>query len=178
LGPLTNLIDIISGRRYHKNTTNNAAVRALWSATDQVDPAVREKFRDFIASAGAVAEAMFWSTEKPGDINPKKYGADQFRMFYDAIVAAYAYMYAKANPELARELAASMWRLVSNPESIRRLVKKLDARSSFDREAAGDVWSYLIDEARIGRVGSLAQFTTFTTACAYGYKAAVERRGK
>lgn len=62
--------------------------------------------------------------------------------------------------------------IVSNHTLSEQLISRLAKREQIDSPAVGDVWSHIVETARIGE-SDAAQFSVFAIRCLAGYRAAV-----
>jgi hypothetical protein len=90
MGLFGSLGDILSGRRHHKNTTNNVVVSALWSRCASL-PVQQDLFREYVVSASIVADQFFFAADHPKEINAKAYSIAQFQHFYESDIAFRAF---------------------------------------------------------------------------------------
>lgn len=155
--------DILSGRRHHKNTTNNVVLSNLWRRCS-VLPAHQELFREYVVSASIVADEFFFSADHPKEINAKAYSIAQFQHFYESVIAFRAFASGVVAPELRPDLRRGLSELVMDRQRVQQLLAQLDAHGGIDRAGAGLVYEHLMSEAGIGARAS-APFVRFTVAC-------------
>ena len=163
MGLFQSLVDILSGRRYHKNTTNNVVLSNLWRRCS-VLPAHQELFREYVVSASVVADEFFFSPEHPKEIIAKDYSIAQFQHFYESVIAFRAFASGVVAPELRPGLRRCLSELVMDRERVEILLVELDAHGGVDRAGAGLVYEHLINEAGVG-ARAISPFVKFTVAC-------------
>lgn len=166
--------EILSGRRLHKNTTNNVVVSELWKGCEKLPNEHQKVFRDFVAAASAVAEAFFFDDNHPREINAKNYTIEQFRIFYHAVIAVFVHLYGLANPRLAPSLAASLGAMATDAHHIERLLVRFRKHVEADSSIAGEAYSHLVEEAGIGSP-SFESFSVFTSGCLIAYNSTLAR---
>lgn len=166
--------EILSGRRLHKNTTNNVVVSELWRGCEKLPPEHQEMFRNFVVAASTVADTFFFDDNHPREINAKKYTVVQFRLFYDAVVTLYVYLYSFANPHLVPSLTASLGILAADLPRAERLLARLRKHTDVNTTTVGEAYSHLMEEAGIGSP-SFEPFTVFTSGCLVAYNSAFTR---
>jgi hypothetical protein len=174
MGIFGSLGEIISGRRLHKNTTNNVVISEMWQRCDTLPGEHRELFRDFIVAASGVAEQFFFAYDHPKEINAKNYSIEQFRLFYDAVVSFFVYVHSVANPKIASSLRSCLKPIVSDHARAERLFARLSRHSSVDSKTVGEVYTHLIEEAKFG-ASLFEPFTVFTSVCLIAYQTAVTK---
>ena len=163
--------EIISGRRLHKNTTNNVVVSELWKCCEKLPPEHQELFRNFVVAAGIVADKFFFDDNHPKEIKTKSYSIAQFRLFYDAVVTLFAHLYGFANPHLVPQLTACLNVLSTDFLRTEKLLARLRKHSEVNSAMVGEVYSHLMEEANIGSP-SFEPFTVFTLGCLITYNSA------
>lgn len=163
MGFLDSLADILSGRRHHKNTTNNVVVSALWSRCASL-PVQQDLFREYMVSASIVADQFFFAADHPKEINAKDYTIVQFAHFYEAIITFLTFVEGVNHPNRKTILRRCLFELATHREFVSKLLAQLDGRASVDRVAVGLVYNHLMQEAGIG-VKAVAPFVVFTVAC-------------
>lgn len=175
MGLFGSIGEIISGRRLHKNTTNNVVESELWQRCDELPSEHQELFRDFVVAASGVAEQFFFAEDHPKEINAKDYSVAQFQLFYDAVVAFFVHVHGVANPCVASALASCLKQLVSDFPRAEKLLAHLRRHTEVDSNAVGEVYTHIIKEAKIS--GPFFEpFTVFTSMCLIAYKTAVSKR--
>lgn len=174
MGLFRSLVEILSGRRLHKNTTNNVVVSELWRGCEKLPPEHQEMFRNFVVAASTVAETFFFDENHPREIDAKSYTVAQFRFFYDAVVTLYVHLYGFTNPHLIPSLYASLCILVADLPRAERLLVRLQKHTDMNTATVGEAYSHLIDEAGIGSP-SFEPFTVFTSGCLVAYNSALAR---
>ena len=165
--------EILSGRRLHKNTTNNVVVSELWKGCQKLPPEHQELFRNFVVAASTVSETFFFDDDHPREINAKNYTFAQFRLFYDAVVTLFVHLYGFANPHLVPTLTASLGTLATDGPRVERLLARLRKHTEVNSAAVGEAYSYLIEEVGIGSP-SFEPFTVFTSGCLVAYNSSLE----
>jgi len=163
--------EIISGRRHHKNTTNNVVVSELWKCCEKLPPEHQELFRNFVVAAGIVADRFFFDDDHPKEIKTKNYSIAQFRLFYDAVVTLYAHLYGFENQNLVPQLTACLNVLSTDFLRTEKLLARLRRHSEVNSAMVGEVYSHLMEEANIGSP-SFEPFTVFTSGCLITYNSA------
>jgi len=175
MGILGSLGEILSGRRLHKNTTNNVVVSELWNRCEKLPPEHQEVFQQFVVAASNVAEMFFFAADHPKEINAKSYTIVQFRLFYDSVVTLFAHLYGFANPHLALQLNACLNVLLADFPRAEKLLARLRRHSEVNSAAVGEAYSHIIEEASIGSP-SFESFTVFTSGYLAAYNAVFSHR--
>lgn len=163
MGLMNSLADILSGRRHHKNTTNNVVIATLWRRCSLL-PGHQDLFREYVASAGIVADQFFYSADHPKEVDPKDYTIAQFQHFYEAVIAFLVFVECINRPDLKHTLRGCAIELAMDRERVERLLAQLEAHGAVDRAGVGLVYEHLMQEAGIG-TRAIAPFIAFTTAC-------------
>ena len=104
MGIFGKLGDIVSGGVAHKNSTNNRVIRELWDRTGSLSARDRKHLESFVVAASVVAEGLFYADDHPHSLDPKRYTVEQFRQFYDALLAFYYHAYCLSNRDRSGEL--------------------------------------------------------------------------
>lgn len=155
------LKEIVSGRRYHKNITNNVVIRDLWNRARSLPAFEKQIFENFILAADIATDKLFFSSNRPKGIDPKKYNLEQFRLFYDSILTFCAFIAGLQAPrKRTEEINVALSSIVSNWEHAKKLHQKLLQQDKADSHTAGIVWSHIIETAHI-REPDVVQFTLF-----------------
>ena len=165
---LRSLGEVISGRRLHKNSTNNVVISELWHRCDRL-PDSQELFRDFIVATSSVSEQFFFDDDHPKAIVAKDYSVEQFRLFYDAVLAFFVHAHCTSNPQLESRMMSCIRSLVSDYAHVERLFVRLSRHNSIDSSTVGEVYEYLIGEAKIGSP-LFEPFTVFTSICLVAWR--------
>lgn len=175
MGILSSFGEVLSGRRLHKNTTNNVVISELWRRCEELPPEHQEVFRNFVVAASSVAEMFFFAEDHPKDIKAKSYNISQFRIFYDAVVTLFAHLYGFANPHLVSQLAACLNVMSADFSRAEKLLARLRRHFEVNSAAVGEAYSHIMEEASIGGP-SFEPFTVFTSGCLVAYNSALDHR--
>jgi hypothetical protein len=170
-GPLG---EIVSGRRLHKNTTNNVVVSELYKGCEMLPLEHQEMFRNFVVAASTVADMFFFDDNHPREINAKSYTIGQFRLFYEAVVTLFVHLYGFANPHLVPSLTSSLGTLATDRTRVAMLLARLRKHAEVNSATVGETYTHLIEEAGIGTT-SFEPFTVFTSGCLVAYNSAFAR---
>lgn len=166
--------EILSGRRLHKNTTNNVVVSELWTRCETLPYEHQERFRDFVVAASSVAEMFFFADNHPKEIHAKSYTIEQFRQFYDAVVTLFVHLHCLANPDCASQLIACLKFVAANIQRAEKLLLRLRKYSEVNNVLVGEAYSHVMEEASIGNP-TFESFTVFTSGCLAAYNSVVPR---
>jgi hypothetical protein len=160
---MNSLADILSGRRHHKNTTNNVVIATLWRRCSLL-PDHQDLFREYMASASIVADQFFYSADHPKQVDPKDYTIAQLQHFYEAVITFLVFVECINRPDLKRTLRGCTVELAMDRERVERLLAQLDAHGAVDRAGVGLVYKHLMDESGIG-IPTVVPFVMFAAAC-------------
>ena len=124
----------------------------------------RELFRDFVVSAGMVADEFFFDDDHPREIKAKSYTIEQFRLFYDAVLTLFVHLYGFANPHLVTPLTDCLNILAKDFSRAEKLLARLRKHSEVNSATVGEAYSLFMEEASIGS-HSFEPFSVFTSGC-------------